>query len=87
MGTYVLHVSRSSTDRPAGSRFGRLGITFRDSVTNTAGPGNDLVVSDEELLVTSVGDEAAFAAFYQRHARPLAGFSCGAPATPSWRPT
>lgn len=30
--------------------------------------------SDEELLVASVGDEEAFAAFYRRHARPLAGF-------------
>jgi hypothetical protein len=62
--------------------------TFTISVTNAAGPGNDLLmmVSDEELLVASVGDEEAFAAFYRRHARPLAGFSCGAPATPSWRP-
>jgi hypothetical protein len=67
---------------------GRLGITFCDSVTNAAGPGNDLLmmVSDEELLVASVGDEEAFAAFYRRYARPLAGFSCGAPATASWRP-
>ena len=32
------------------------------------------MVSDEELLVASVGDEEAFAAFYRRHARPLAGF-------------
>jgi RNA polymerase sigma factor (sigma-70 family) len=65
LGTYVLRVSGCSTDRPAGSRFGRLGITFCDSVTNAAGPGNDLLmmVSDEELLVASVGDEEAFAAF------------------------
>ena len=37
---------------------------------------NDLLmmVSDEELLVASVGDEEAFAAFYRRNARPLAGF-------------
>jgi RNA polymerase sigma-70 factor, ECF subfamily len=33
-----------------------------------------MTVSDEELLVASVGDEEAFAAFYRRHARPLAGF-------------
>jgi hypothetical protein len=46
-----------------------------------------MMVSDEELLVASVGDEEAFAAFYGRNARPLAGFSCGAPATASWRPT
>jgi RNA polymerase sigma-70 factor (ECF subfamily) len=32
------------------------------------------MASDEELLVASVGDEEAFAAFYRRHARPLAGF-------------
>ena len=46
------------------------------AVTNAAGPGNDLsmMVSDEELLVASLGDEEAFAAFYGRHARPLAGF-------------
>jgi RNA polymerase sigma-70 factor (ECF subfamily) len=31
-------------------------------------------VSDEELLVASADDEEAFAAFYRRHARPLAGF-------------
>jgi RNA polymerase sigma factor (sigma-70 family) len=31
-------------------------------------------VSDEELLVASVRDEEAFAAFYRRHAKPLAGF-------------
>jgi RNA polymerase sigma factor (sigma-70 family) len=30
--------------------------------------------SDEELLVASVADEEAFAAFYRRHARPLAGY-------------
>jgi hypothetical protein len=79
--------ARPTAPRAPGS--GRLGITFGDSVTNAAGPGNDLLmmVSDEELLVASVGDEEAFAAFYRRHARPLAGFSCGAPATPSWRPT
>jgi RNA polymerase sigma factor (sigma-70 family) len=33
-----------------------------------------MIVSDEELLVASVGDEEAFAAFYRRNARPLAGF-------------
>ena len=33
-----------------------------------------MMVSDEELLVASVGDEEAFAAFYRRNARPLAGF-------------
>ena len=33
-----------------------------------------MMVSDEELLVASVGDEEAFATFYRRHARPLAGF-------------
>ncbi len=33
-----------------------------------------MMVSDEELLVASVGDEEAFAVFYRRHARPLAGF-------------
>ena len=33
-----------------------------------------MTVSDEELLVASVGDEEAFAAFYRRNARPLAGF-------------
>ena len=33
-----------------------------------------MMVSDEELLVASVGDEEAFAAFYRRHARPVAGF-------------
>ena len=33
-----------------------------------------MMVSDEELLVASVGDEEAFAAFYRRYARPLAGF-------------
>ena len=55
---------------------GRLVIAFCDSVTNAAGPGNDLLmmVSDEELLVASVGDEEAFAAFYRRYARPLTGF-------------
>lgn len=31
-------------------------------------------VSDEELLVASVRDEEAFAAFYRRHAKPLAAF-------------
>ena len=31
-------------------------------------------VSDEELLVASVRDPDAFAAFYRRHAVPLAGF-------------
>src|SRR5829696_607941 len=76
-GDHVLHVSGSSTERPARSpvRVG-LGITFCDSVTNAAGRRNDLLmmVSDEELLVASVGDEEAFAAFYRRHARPLAGF-------------
>src|SRR5829696_10143607 len=75
MGTYVLHVSRCSTDRPARSRFGSAGHQVCDSVTNAAGSGNDLLmVSDEELLVASVSDEEAFAAFYRRHARPLAGF-------------
>ena len=76
MGTYVLHVRGSSTDRPARSRFGSAGHHVCDLVTNAAGPGNDLLmmVSDEELLVASVGDEEAFAAFYRRHARPLAGF-------------
>ena len=66
--------TRPTAPRAPGS--GRLGITFCDSVTNAAGPGNDLLmmVSDEELLVASVGDEEAFAAFYRRHARPLAGF-------------
>ena len=65
---------RRTAPRAPGS--GRLGITFHDSVTNAAGPGNDLLmmVSDEELLVASVGDEEAFAAFYRRNARPLAGF-------------
>ena len=65
---------RPTAPRAPGS--GRLGITFHDSVTNAAGPGNDLLmmVSDEELLVASVGDEEAFAAFYRRYARPLAGF-------------
>src|SRR5262245_41777686 len=33
-----------------------------------------MMVSDEELLLASVGDEEAFAAFYRRHARPLAGY-------------
>jgi RNA polymerase sigma-70 factor (ECF subfamily) len=33
-----------------------------------------MMVSDEDLLVASVGDEEAFAAFYRRHARPLVGF-------------
>jgi RNA polymerase sigma factor (sigma-70 family) len=33
-----------------------------------------MTVSDEDLLVGSVHDEEAFAAFYRRHARPLAGF-------------
>lgn len=33
-----------------------------------------MTVSDEDLLVHSVDDEEAFAAFYRRHARPLAGF-------------
>jgi hypothetical protein len=86
-GDHVLHVSRSTDGHPAPGS-GRLVITRCDSVTNAAGPGNDLLmmVSDEELLVASVGDEEAFAAFYRRHARPLAGFSCGAPATPSSRP-
>jgi RNA polymerase sigma factor (sigma-70 family) len=61
---------------PRGPGSGRLGITFHDSVTNVAGRGNDLsiMVSDEELLVASVGDEEAFAAFYWRFARPLAAF-------------
>ena len=36
-----------------------------------------MMVSDEELLVASVGDEEAFAAFYRRHARPLAGYLMG----------
>ena len=51
-------------------------ITSGDSVTDAARRGNDLLmmVSDEELLVASVGDEEAFAAFYRRYARPLAGF-------------
>jgi len=31
-------------------------------------------ISDEELLVASVRDEEAFAAFYRRHARPLAAY-------------
>jgi RNA polymerase sigma factor (sigma-70 family) len=77
LGTCVLHVSGCWTDRPPGSRFGSAGHhVFAISVTNAAGRGNDLlmVVSDEELLVASVGDEEAFAAFYRRHARPLAGF-------------
>jgi Sigma-70 region 2 len=65
--------ARPTAPRAPGS--GRLGIKFCDSVTNAAGSGNDLLmVSDEELLVASVGDEEAFAAFYRRHARPLAGF-------------
>ena len=61
---------------PRAPGLGRLGIRFCDSVTNAAGPGNDLLmmVSDEELLVASVGDEEAFAVFYRRHAGPLAGF-------------
>ena len=71
-GDHVLHVSgfRPTVPRARGS--GGLGITFCDSVTNAAGPGNDLLmmVSDEELLVASVGDEEAFAAFYRRYARP-----------------
>ena len=33
-----------------------------------------MMLSDEDLLVASVGDEEAFAAFYRRYARPLAGF-------------
>jgi RNA polymerase sigma-70 factor, ECF subfamily len=65
--------ARPTAPRAPGS--GRLGIKFCDSVTNAAGSGNDLLmVSDEELLVASVGDEEAFAAFYRRHVRPLAGF-------------
>ena len=69
-------------------RFGSAGHHVHESVTNAAGPGNDLLmmVSDEDLLVASVRDEEAFAAFYRRNARPLAWFSCGAPAPPSWRP-
>jgi RNA polymerase sigma-70 factor, ECF subfamily len=65
---------RPTAPRAPGS--GRLGITFHDSVTNAADPGDDLsmTVSDEELLVASVGDEEAFAAFYRRYARPLAAF-------------
>ena len=45
-------------------------------VTNAARRGNDLstTVSDEDLLVASVRDEEAFAAFYRRYAKPLAGF-------------
>jgi RNA polymerase sigma factor (sigma-70 family) len=52
------------------------GIFLHDSVTNAARRRNDrlMMVSDEELLVASVGDEEAFATFYRRHARPLAGF-------------
>ena len=78
--TDVLHVGRSprpTAPRAPGS--GRLGITFHDSVTNAAVAGNDLsmMVSDEELLVASVGDEEAFAAFYRRNARSLAGFFMG----------
>jgi RNA polymerase sigma-70 factor (ECF subfamily) len=76
LGTYVLHVGRFSADRPARSRFGSAGHHVDDSVTNAARCRNDLLmmVSDEELLVASVADEEAFAAFYRRHARPLAGF-------------
>jgi RNA polymerase sigma factor (sigma-70 family) len=61
---------------PRASGSGQLGITTGDSVTNAVRCGNDLLmmVSDEELLVASVADEEAFAAFYRRHARPLAGF-------------
>jgi hypothetical protein len=66
--------SRPTAPRAPGS--GRLGIAFHDSVTNVARRGNDLSImaSDEELLVASVGDEEAFAAFYRRFARPLAAF-------------
>src|SRR3954454_6216981 len=67
----------SAAPRPTARRApgsGRVRITFCPSVTNAAGPGNDLLmtVSDEDLLVASVGDEEAFAAFYRRNARPLA---------------
>src|SRR3954468_12543775 len=31
-------------------------------------------MDDDELLIAARGDASAFAAFYRRHARPLAGF-------------
>jgi RNA polymerase sigma factor (sigma-70 family) len=76
MGTMFRTSAATRPTAPRALGSGRLGITFCDSVTNAAGPGNHLLmmVSDEELLVASVGDEEAFAAFYRRNARPLAGF-------------
>ena len=76
-GDHVLHVSGCSTGRTRALPV-RVGWAspLHDSVTNAVRRRNDLLmmVSDEELLVASVGDEEAFAAFYRRHARPLAGF-------------
>jgi len=46
-----------------------------------------MMVSDEELLVASVGDEEAFAAFYRRNARPLAGFFMRRTGEGDWRRT